>query len=93
MKSFQTFIDSSVLIEHLKGNPDARNLLQELIIKDGEINDVVASEVIFIYLKTVSGKEPRKCMRKKRKIYELELEAREDLDKTLEEIRRKRYYE
>jgi len=32
-------------------------------------------------------------MRKKRKIYELELEAREDLDKTLEEIRRKRYYE
>ena len=46
-----------------------------------------------LYLKTVSGKEPRKCMRKKREIDELELEAREDLDKTLEEIGRKRYYE
>ena len=58
MKSFQAFIDSSVLIEHLKGNPNARDLLQELIIKDGEnfINDIVISEVIFIYLKTVSGK-------------------------------------
>ncbi|AHF79401.1 PIN domain-containing protein [Thermococcus paralvinellae] len=34
MKSFQAFIDSSVLIEHLKGNPNARNLLQELTIKN-----------------------------------------------------------
>ncbi len=58
MKNFQAFIDSSVLIEHLKGNPNARNLLQELITKDGEIfiNDVVTSEVIFIYLKIISGK-------------------------------------
>jgi len=52
MKNFQVFIDSSVLIEHLKENQDARNLLQELIIKNGVtyINDVVAC------LKQRSGK-------------------------------------
>ena len=31
------FIDSSVLIEHLKENQDAKNLLDELIIEDGVI--------------------------------------------------------
>lgn len=29
MKSFQAFTDSSVLIEHLKENPDARDLLRQ----------------------------------------------------------------
>ncbi|CAB49719.1 type II toxin-antitoxin system VapC family toxin [Pyrococcus abyssi] len=56
MTSFM--IDSTLIIEHLKGNPIARKILEVLIDSDVNvyINDVVASEVIFIYLKLTTGK-------------------------------------
>ena len=55
MKSFM--VDSSVIIEHLKGNPKAMAILELLAEYDarGCINDVVASEVIFVYLKRITG--------------------------------------
>jgi predicted nucleic acid-binding protein len=56
MRSFM--VDSSVIIEHLKGNPNARAILELLAEYDETacINDVVASEVLFIYLKRATGK-------------------------------------
>ena len=56
MKSFM--VDSSVIIEHLKGNPQAMAILELLAEYDvrGCINDVVASEIIFVYLKRTTGR-------------------------------------
>ncbi|ASJ09622.1 DNA-binding protein [Thermococcus siculi] len=56
MRSFM--VDSSVIIEHLKGNPSAKAILELLAEYDETacINDVVASEIIFIYLKRATGK-------------------------------------
>jgi len=56
MKNFM--VDSSVIIRHLKGNPQAMTILELLTEYDvkGRMNDVVASEVIFVYLERVTGK-------------------------------------
>ena len=59
MKSF--IVDSTVLVEHLKGNPEATGILEALLEENvvGYINETIASEVIFIYLKFKTGKSFR----------------------------------
>jgi len=56
MRSFM--VDSTVFVEHLKGNFKATDILEALIEESvaGYINETVASEVIFIYLKLKTGK-------------------------------------
>ncbi|ASJ00164.1 type II toxin-antitoxin system VapC family toxin [Thermococcus gorgonarius] len=64
MKSFM--VDSTVLVEHLKGNPKATELLEALIDGnvEGYINETVASEVIFVYLKLKTGRSFRTLKKK-----------------------------
>ncbi len=64
MRSF--IVDSTVLVEHLKGNPEATELLEALIEGDAEgyINETVASEVIFVYLKLKTGRSFRTLKKK-----------------------------
>ncbi|CAD5244708.1 type II toxin-antitoxin system VapC family toxin [Thermococcus camini] len=64
MRSFM--VDSTVFVEHLKGNPKATNILEALIEESvaGYINETVASEVIFIYLKLKTGKSFRTLKKK-----------------------------
>ena len=64
MRSFM--VDSTVLVEHLKGNPEATELLEALIEGDveGYINETVASEVIFVYLKLKTGRSFRTLKKK-----------------------------
>ena len=59
MKSFM--VDSTVLVEHLKGNPEATEILEAIVEENvaGYINETVASEVIFIYLKFTTGRSFR----------------------------------
>ena len=59
MKSFM--VDSTILVEHLKGNPEATEILEAIVEENvaGHINETVASEVIFIYLKFTTGKSFR----------------------------------
>jgi len=59
MKSFM--VDSTILVEHLKGNPEATEILEAIVEENvaGYINETVASEVIFIYLKFTTGKSFR----------------------------------
>ncbi|NJE29581.1 PIN domain-containing protein [Thermococcus sp. 18S1] len=64
MKSFM--VDSTVFVEHLKGNPTATDILEALIEESvaGYINETVASEVVFIYLKLKTGKSFRTLKKK-----------------------------
>ena len=54
------FLDSSVLIEGLKGNPLAISLFEELLKSDliPVINDIVFSEFIFHYIALKTGVSP-----------------------------------
>ncbi|NJE02557.1 type II toxin-antitoxin system VapC family toxin [Thermococcus sp. MV11] len=54
MKSY--LVDSSVILETLKGNPRARDLLKGLGNEPKFINAVIFSEVLFIFLKNITGK-------------------------------------
>ena len=56
MMSFM--VDSTLIVEHLKGNKSARDLIEMLIDSDANayINSVVASEVLFIYIKLTTGR-------------------------------------
>jgi len=54
MRSY--LVDSSVILETLKGNPEAENLLKSLEDKPKFINAVIFSEVLFIFLKNTTGK-------------------------------------
>ena len=55
------FFDTSVLVEYLKGNSIAVNLLtglQEISTINGFINDVVVSEFLFHYISIKSNLSP-----------------------------------
>jgi len=54
MKSY--LVDSSVILETLKGNPEAEKLLKSLENEPKFINAVIFSEVLFIFLKNITGK-------------------------------------
>jgi len=56
MRSFM--VDSTVIVEHLKGHDSAREIIETLVESEANayINSTVASEVIFIYLKIKTGR-------------------------------------
>jgi predicted nucleic acid-binding protein len=56
----EVFIDSSVLIEGLKGNPDAVKILYRLADEEAVaiVNDIVVSEFLFHYIRLKSGASP-----------------------------------
>ncbi|WP_457752271.1 type II toxin-antitoxin system VapC family toxin [Thermococcus sp.] len=64
MKSFM--VDSTVLVEHLKGNSYATEILEAIIEGSviGYIAEIVASEVLFVYLKFKTGKSFKTLKRK-----------------------------
>ena len=57
MRSY--LVDSSVILEALKGNPRAREVLNGLGNNPKFINSVIFSEVLFIFLKNITGKSYR----------------------------------
>ncbi|WP_456394812.1 type II toxin-antitoxin system VapC family toxin [Thermococcus sp.] len=56
----EVFVDSSVLVEGLKGHPDAVRILSFLADNDAVviINDIVVSEFLFHYIRLKSGVSP-----------------------------------
>jgi len=56
----EVFVDSSVLIEGLKGNPDAVGIIYRLADENSVaiINDIVVSEFLFHYIRLKSGASP-----------------------------------
>ncbi len=56
----KVFVDSSVLIEFVKGNVEAKRILDKLFELDAEvfINDIVFSEFVFHYISLKSGVSP-----------------------------------
>ncbi|AIY90288.1 type II toxin-antitoxin system VapC family toxin [Geoglobus acetivorans] len=56
----RVFVDSSVLVEFVKGNSEAGAILKKLknVDVDTYINDIVFSEFVFHYLSLKSGKSP-----------------------------------
>ena len=51
-----SLVDSSVIIEALKGNPVAKRVLQSIENDSKFINPIIFSEVLFVFLKLVTGK-------------------------------------
>ncbi len=51
------FIDSSVFLDFLEGEEKAKTLLEEYSDLEGCINDIVFSEVLFVYIKAETGKK------------------------------------
>ena len=51
-----SLVDSSVIIEALKGNPVAKRLLQSIENDPKFINPIIFSEVLFVFLKLITGK-------------------------------------
>ena len=64
MRSY--LIDSSVILEALKGNPRAREVLNGLGNSSKFINSIIFSEVLFIFLKNITGKSYRSLRGNKR---------------------------
>ncbi len=56
----EVFVNSSILIEGLKGNPEAVEIMNTLADENAIaiINDIVASEFLFHYLPLKSGVSP-----------------------------------
>ena len=54
MRSY--LVDSSVILETLKGNPRAREVLNGLGNRPKFMNSIIFSEVLFIFLKNITGK-------------------------------------
>lgn len=52
----KVFLDSNIFIEHFKGNRKATSLLERVIGEELYINEVVYSEVAYIFIRTFSGK-------------------------------------
>ena len=57
MRSY--LVDSSVILEALKGNPQAKGVLERLGDSPKFINSMIFSEVLFIFLKNITGKSYR----------------------------------
>ena len=58
-ESTKIFVDSSVIVEYLKENERAVNLMDTILNRtdlEVYINDVVYSEVAYVYIRTKSGK-------------------------------------
>ena len=64
----KVFVDSSVLVEFVKGNDEAKRVLHKLSEVDAEvfINDIVFSEFVFHYISLKSGVSPLAVKEKRR---------------------------
>ena len=51
------FIDSSVFLDYLEGKENAKAILEEFSGLEGCINAIVFSEVLFVYIKAVTGRK------------------------------------
>jgi predicted nucleic acid-binding protein len=51
------FIDSNVFLDFLEGKEKAKTLLEAYSGLEGYINDIVFSEVLFVYIKAETGKK------------------------------------
>ena len=63
------FIDSNIFIEYFKDNPEAVKLFESVFrITDVKlyINEIVYSEVTYVFIKTVSGKSYYELKKNKR---------------------------
>ncbi|WP_297468639.1 type II toxin-antitoxin system VapC family toxin [Thermococcus sp.] len=71
-----TLVDTSVIVEHLKDNPEAVGMMAKLLDGDSVlfINPVVFSEVVYVMMGHYSGKAPRTIKGKPEKLPE-ELDA------------------
>ena len=59
MEYTKIFVDSSVIVEYLKDNERAVDLMNAILNRidlEAYVNDVVYSEVAYIYIRTKSGK-------------------------------------
>ncbi len=65
-------LDTSILLEHFKGNPKARNVLLSLMESDVVlfINPIIFSEVVYLLLGFYSGVSPRSLKGKPEKLPE-----------------------
>ncbi len=58
-ESTKIFVDSSVIVEYLKGNEKAIGLINTILGKTNfkaYTNDIVYSEVAYVFIRTKSGK-------------------------------------
>ncbi len=64
------FLDTSILLEHFKGNPKAKDILLRLMDSDVVlfINPIVFSEVVYLLLGFYSGISPRSLKGKPEKL-------------------------
>ncbi|HJH26063.1 MAG TPA: ribonuclease VapC [Methanophagales archaeon] len=67
------FIDSSVFLDFLEGKERAKVLLAEYSGLDGCINDIVFSEVLFVYIKAETGKKSYELKKKPELVKSVEL--------------------
>ena len=70
------FFDSNVLIYHLGGIPEAKLLIEKVENREirGFINPIVASEVVYFYIKSVTGMKSYEIKRKPEVLSEINLE-------------------
>ena len=67
------FIDSSVFLDFLEGKEKAKILLEEYSGLEGCINDIVFSEVVFVYIKAETGKKSYELKKKPELVKSVEL--------------------
>ena len=67
------FIDSSVFLDYLEGKEKAKALLEEYSDLEGCINVIVFSEVLFVYIKAVTGKKSYELKREPELVKSIEL--------------------
>jgi len=67
------FIDSSVFLDFLEGKEKAKILLEKYSCLEGCINDIVFSEVVFVYIKAETGKKSYELKKKPELIKSVEL--------------------
>ncbi len=67
------FIDSNVFLEFLKGKERAKTLLEDYLDLEGCINDIVFSEVLFVYIKAETGKKSYELKRQPELVKSVEL--------------------
>ena len=67
------FIDSSVFLDFLEGKEKAKTLLEEYSGLEGCINDIVFSEVLFVYIKAETGKKSYELKKQPELVKSIEL--------------------
>lgn len=87
-QSLKLMIDSSLLVESLKGKEEAREMLKLLINNKDKIvlfiNPFVKNEVIFVLLVYLSKLSPRTLKKKKEKVKEIMEELKKKVIKFLD---------